>query len=109
MSLSKAEPNFMEHLKPLLPAGGDASELEAAAQALAGKGAGANRFTEGLLWLVLQEALDFVGQGVLLLDLMQEGAMGLLQAMEHPGADPIERGRWHVRQAMAQTLSLINI
>ena len=36
-----------------------------AAQALAGKGAGANRFTEGLLWLVLQEALDFVGQGVL--------------------------------------------
>lgn len=26
----------MEHLKPLLPAGGDASELEAAAQALAG-------------------------------------------------------------------------
>lgn len=77
-----------------------------AAQALAGKGAGANRFTEGLLWLVLQEALDFVGQGVLLLDLMQEGAMGLLQAMEHPGADPIERGRWHVRQAMAQTVAL---
>ena len=36
MSLSKTEPNFMEHLKPLLPAGGDASELEAAAQALAG-------------------------------------------------------------------------
>ena len=26
----------MEHLKPLLPAGGDASELEVAAQALAG-------------------------------------------------------------------------
>ena len=36
MSLSKTEPNFMEHLKPLLPAGGDTSELEAAAQALAG-------------------------------------------------------------------------
>ena len=34
--MSKANPNFMEHLKPLLPAGGDASELEAAAQALAG-------------------------------------------------------------------------
>ena len=32
--------------------------------------------------------------------------MGLLQAMEHPGADPIERGRWHVRQAMAQTVAL---
>ena len=36
MSLSKTEPNFMEHLKPLLSVGGDASELEAAAQALAG-------------------------------------------------------------------------
>ena len=34
--MSKTEPNFMEHLKPLLPAGGDANELEAAAQALAG-------------------------------------------------------------------------
>lgn len=36
MAKSKAEVNFMEHLKPLLPAGGDASELEAAAQTLAG-------------------------------------------------------------------------
>ena len=35
MAESKTGPNFMEHLKPLLPAGGDASELEAAAQALA--------------------------------------------------------------------------
>ena len=34
--MSKTEPNLMDHLKPLLPAGGDASELEAAAQALAG-------------------------------------------------------------------------
>ena len=36
MAKSKTEVNFMEHLKPLLPAGGDASELEAAAQALGG-------------------------------------------------------------------------
>ena len=36
MAKSKTEVNFMEHLKPLLPAGGDASELEVAAQALAG-------------------------------------------------------------------------
>ena len=35
MAKSKTETNFMEYLKPLLPAGGDASELEAAAQALA--------------------------------------------------------------------------
>ena len=36
MAKSKTELNFKEHLKPLLPAGGDASELEAAAQTLAG-------------------------------------------------------------------------
>ena len=36
MAKSKTEVNFMEHLKPLLPAGGDANELEVAAQALAG-------------------------------------------------------------------------
>ena len=36
MARSKTEVNFMEHLKALLPAGGDASELEAAAQTLAG-------------------------------------------------------------------------
>ena len=64
------------------------------------------RLTEGLLWLVAQEALDFAGQGVLLLDLMQEGAMGLLQAMEDPGPDPVEQGRWHVRQAMARAVAL---
>ena len=36
MAKSKTEINFKELLKSLLPAGGDASELEAAAQALAG-------------------------------------------------------------------------
>lgn len=34
--MSKAESDFMEHLKPLIPADGDASELEKAAQVLAG-------------------------------------------------------------------------
>ena len=76
------------------------------ARELTNGGADPNRLTEGLLWLVAQEALDFAGQGVLLLDLMQEGAMGLLQAMEDPGPDPVERGRWHVRQAMARAVAL---
>lgn len=35
MSADKSEVNFMEHLKPLLPAGSDARELEAVAQVLA--------------------------------------------------------------------------
>lgn len=35
MGADKSEVNFMEHLKPLLPAGGDTRELEAVAQVLA--------------------------------------------------------------------------
>lgn len=35
MSADKSEVNFMEHLKPLLPVGGDARELAAVAQVLA--------------------------------------------------------------------------
>lgn len=33
--MNKAEPNFIEHLKPLFPTGGNASDLAAAAKALA--------------------------------------------------------------------------
>lgn len=65
-----------------------------------------NRLAEGLLWLVTEEAPGFVGQGVLLLDLMQEGAMGLLQALEQPGGCSLERARWYVRQAMARTVAM---
>ena len=36
MAKSKTEVNFMEHLKPLLPAGGDASGAGGCAQALGG-------------------------------------------------------------------------
>lgn len=79
---------------------------EASAQALAGQGAEPNRLTEGLLWLVPQEAVNFAGRGVLLLDLMQEGAMGLLRALEVPGEDLVESARWHVREAMARAVTL---
>ena len=65
-----------------------------------------NRLTEGLLWLVAEEAPAFAGQGVLLLDLMQEGALGLLGAMEQPGDNLIEDAAWHIRQAMARTVAI---
>lgn len=55
------------------------------ARELTNGGADPNRLTEGLLWLVAQEALDFAGQGVLLLDLMQEGAMGAPPSHGGPG------------------------
>lgn len=41
-----------------------------------------NDLLEGLMWLVLEEAHDYAGRGVLLADLLQEGAMGLLTGLE---------------------------
>lgn len=65
-----------------------------------------NRLLEGLMYLVLREAPDFAGQGVLLLDLLQEGAMGLMRAMEMPGDRPLDTARWYIRQAMARSVAL---
>ena len=79
---------------------------EAGAEACLERGDDPNRLTEGLLWLVAQEAVAFAGQGVLLLDLMQEGAMGLMRAMEFPAEQVVESARWHVRQAMARAVAL---
>ena len=79
---------------------------EAGAKACLERGEDPNRLTEGLLWLVAQEAGAFAGQGVLLLDLMQEGAMGLMRAMEFPAEQVVESARWHVRQAMARAVAL---
>ncbi len=60
---------------------------------------------EGLLYLAAQEMLAFAGQGVLLLDLAQEGAIALMDALEapHPTAQSL---RWHIRQAMARAVCL---
>lgn len=65
-----------------------------------------SRLTEGLLWLVAEEAPDFAGQGVLLQDLMQEGALGLMRAMEQPREALLEGARWHIRQAMARAVAM---
>lgn len=64
-----------------------------------------SRQVEGLLYLAAQEMLDFAGQGVLLLDLAQEGAIALMDALEapHPTTQSL---RWHIRQAMARAVCL---
>ncbi len=65
-----------------------------------------NRLTEGLLWLVTEEAPGFTGHGVLLQDLMQEGALGLMQAVENPREDMVNHARWHIRQAMSRVVAM---
>lgn len=60
---------------------------------------------EGLLYLAAQEMLAFAGQGVLLLDLAQEGAIALMDALEAPHPT-MQSLRWHIRQAMARAVCL---
>ena len=50
--------------------------------ALAGDKAARNRLTEGHLGRVVELAREYAGQGVLMADLIQEGNMALLMAME---------------------------
>lgn len=65
-----------------------------------------NRRMEGMMFLVLQEAPAFAGQGVLMLDLLQEGAMGLMRALEAPGEHPFETAAWCIRQAMGRAVAM---
>ena len=56
---------------------------------------------------VFQLGCDHTGCGVLLLDLMQEGSMGLWSAFPSFTGGDFEAFRdWHIRQAMAQTITL---
>lgn len=79
---------------------------EAEAQILVSQAAGSAQLVEGLLYLVLEEAPQFAGQGVLLLDLMQEGALGLMHWAQTPHAPVLGNARWCIRQAMACAVAL---
>lgn len=76
-------------------------------QARAGDAQAQRALAQGLLFLVAEEARAFAGRGVLLLDLMQEAALSLWQAVldldEESGLDWARR---RVRQAMARTVTL---
>ena len=56
--------------------------LEKRSEALAGDRAARNRLTEGHLGRVVELAREYAGQGVLMADLIQEGNIALLMAME---------------------------
>lgn len=56
---------------------------------------------------VVQLALEFTGHGVLLLDLIQEGSLGLYSGIFAVGQADFETVRdWHIRQAMAKAVVL---
>lgn len=85
--LSETDPLhvYLEELA-LLPAAGD---LQVLAQAyLNGDETVMSRLTDGMLSLVVEKATALAGKGVLLLDLIQEGSLGLWQGiLAYTGGD----------------------
>ena len=77
-----------------------------AAQLLEGRDV-AESLTNALLPLVWQRAIELTGRGVLLLDLIQEGSMGLLTAIStYSGGTIAQHCDPYIRFAMAKTVTL---
>lgn len=65
------------------------------------------RLTNGSLKLVYEIAGEYLDKGVLLMDLMQEGSLGLWQAvLNHREGSFRESAVWWIRQAMARAVTL---
>ena len=83
----------------------DGSEL--AARGAAGDEKAMQELTSGYLRTVYECAGEFMGKGVLLLDLIQEGSLGLWQGiLSFAGGSFREHALWWIRQAMARAVTL---
>ena len=88
-----------------IPVCGDIQML--AQQYLAGDEAAVNRLTDLMLSRVIQQAFDLAGQGVLLLDLIQEGSLGLWQAIgSYTGGDMESHCDRAIRRTLAKAITL---
>ena len=89
----------------LIPAQGDQTLL--AQQLLQGDESAAEKLVDLNLSTVVEEARAHTARGVLLLDLIQEGSLGLWQGVLHyTGGDIDAHVLWWIRQAMARTVIL---
>ena len=104
--LSETDPLrlYLEEIAAI-PAAGDVALM---AQAyLAGEEALASRLVDNMLHLVVSMARELAGRGVLLLDLIQEGSLGLWQGLLHyTGGDFEDHCKWWIRQYMAKAVVL---
>lgn len=80
---------------------------ELARRAASGDEAAMQALTGGNLFRVYELAGEYLGRGVLLVDLMQEGSLGLWQAVLNYEEGPFrEHCDWWIRQAMARAVTL---
>ena len=87
------------------PAAGDPEAL--AQQYLDGSEAAAQTLVALSLSRVVELACDMTGKGVLLMDLIQEGSLGLWQAILHyPGGEFATCRDWWIRQYLARAVFL---
>ena len=83
----------------------DGAEL--AARGAAGDRSAMQELTDGYLRTVYACAGEFLGRGVLLLDLIQEGSLGLWQGILNYTEGPFrDHALWWIRQAMARAVTL---
>ncbi len=83
----------------------DGSDL--AAKAAAGDEKAMHELTNGYLSCVVECAKEFIGRGVLLMDLIQEGSLGLWQGiLAYESGEFRPHAIWWIRQAMARAVTL---
>ena len=95
---------YLEELAGI-PACGDPDVL--AMECLEGKKDAAEQLLNVSLHRVVEAARALVGRGVLLLDLIQEGSLGLWQAIQnYEGGDFEVHSDWWINQSMAKIITL---
>ena len=78
-----------------------------AEKALAGNDRAGEELATGRLYRVVELASEMVGRGVLLLDLIQEGSLGLWQSIGcYEGGNFAAHSDWWIRNAMAKAVTI---
>ena len=78
-----------------------------AEKSLAGNDRAGEELATGRLYRVVELAGEMVGRGVLLLDLIQEGSLGLWQSIGcYEGGDFAAHSDWWIRNAMAKAVTI---